>query len=464
MKRLAYIMTLVTIVAAASSALAGTDKLITDIAAQTKDSLAFVTCTFEEETATQAAAGPAICIDKSGLFIAVGSFDTSMRNAKVKECRLTVPGLGSQPMAAEVVAIDRGTGMAFIKCTDPSAPKWTPIAFADKSNLTAGTELVSVTVMPGDISHPLYFGRACIASVRYDPQPVAYVTGGSLTGVCSPVFTGPGKAIGLVWRQSPQLVELTIGRQRSMAQINSIRDSTFFTPVEDFIEIIKSRGKRELAWTGILGLTAADKDLLTSKKFGVKVSKIVTGGPADRAGLGNIDVVVQVNGKDLPDMPTPQLVVASFSRMLNRMAVGDKVTFTLDSGKTVSLTLTARPEGPNEVPRYANVRVGLYARDKALIDPYISPGKAMETDGVIVLNVARDTPAIKGDLQRGDVITEIGDQPVRTVATLKTLLTTVIKDDKDTTLIIKVQRQDESKTLTIKVPPKKKPEKPEKSS
>jgi len=453
MKRLAYTMTLVTIVAAASPALADTDKLIADIAAQTKNSLAYVTCTFEEDSATQAAAGPAVCIDKSGVFVTL-AFDSSMRNAKIKECRLATPGLDSQPMTAELLAIDRGTGMAFVKCTDASAPKWTPITFADKSNLTAGTELVSVTVMPADISRALYFGRACVSTVRYDPQPIAYVTGGRLTGMCSPVFTGPGEAIGLVWRQSPQLVELTIGRQRSMARIRTLRESAFFTPVEDFIAIIKSRGKRELAWTGILGLQAADKDVLRSNKVGVRVSKIVPSGPAGKAGLKELDVIVQMDGKDLPEMPTPQLVVASLDRTLNRMAVGDKVTFKLASGKSVSLTLTVRPEGPTEVARYANVRLGLFTRNKALIDPYISVNAAMKAEGVVVVSVGRNSPAIKGDLQREDVITEVEAQPVRTVATLKELLNNVIKDDKETTLTIKVQRQEESKTLTIKVPKK----------
>jgi len=453
MKRFAYIMTLVTIVAAASPALAGMDKLIADIAAQTGNSMAYVTCEFEPDSATKAAAGPAVCIDKSGVFMTL-AFDSSMRNAKVKECKLAIPGLKSRSFTAELVAIDRSTGMAFVKCTDPSAPKWTPIAFADKSDLAPGRELVSVTVMPADISHALYFGRAFVSTVRYDPQPVAYVTGGRLTGICSPVFTAAGKAIGLVWHQSPQLVELTIGRQRSMAQIRTLREAAFFTPVEEFSSVIKARGKRELAWTGILGLQAADKSVLSSNKVGVRVSKIVSGGPANKAGLKELDVIVQMNGKDLPEMPTPNLVVASLDRKLNRMNVGEKVTFKLANDNTVTLTLTARPEEPTEVARYADIRVGLFTRDKATIDPYISTNPGMETDGVVVVNVAKGSPAIKGDLQRGDVITEVDAQPVRTVATLKTLLTNVVKDDKETTLTIKVQRQDKSMTLTIKVPKK----------
>jgi len=357
-------------------------------------------------------------------------------------------------MAAELVSIDRETGLGFVKCTDAAAPAWKAVAFADTSKLTVGTEVVSTCLMPRDIDHAPYFGRACISLVRYTPQAMVYVTGGRLTGTCSPVFTGPGKAIGLVWQQSPQVVELTIRGQRNVAQIRSLRSSEFFTPVEDFIHVVKTRGQRKLAWSGIIALRPADKDVMGAAKAGIRVSKIIPSSPAAKAGLKELDVIVKVDGKPLPVMPSPQLVVVSLERKLNRMDVGSKITFTLASRKDVTLTLTPRPEGPTEVARYASRRMGVLVRDKAAIDQYVSINPAMKTDGVLVVNVGRDSPAIKGDLQRGDVITNINGQPVRSVSTLRRMLANVLGDGKEATLSIKVQRQDESKTLTVKVPKK----------
>ena len=453
MKRLAFLTTLVTLIALAPEAHAGTDKLLTDIATQTRGALAFVTCEFEPDSATATAAGTAICIDKSGLFMSL-AFNASMRNAKIKKCTLHLPGLTARAMAAELVDIDRETGIGFVKCTDAAAPKWTALAFAETSKLVVGTEVASACLMPRDIDHAPYFGRACISLVRYTPQAMAYVTGGRLTGTCSPVFTSPGKAIGLVWQQSPQVVELTVRGQRSVAQIRSLRDSAFFTPVEDFIHVVKTQGKRKLAWSGIIALRPADKDVMGAAKAGIRVSKIIPGSPAAQAGLKELDVIVKVDSKPLPEMPSSQLVVASLERKLNRMDVGAKITFTLASGKDVTLALAARPEGPTEVARYANRRMGMLARDKAAVDPYISINPAMKSEGVLVVNVGRDSPAIKGDLQRGDVITSVNAQPVRSVSTLRRMLTNVLGEDKEATISITVQRQDESKTLTIKVPGK----------
>jgi len=454
MKRSAILIVVVAVLACAPLAEAASDKLITDVAAQTADSLAFVTCEFDEDSATSAVSGPAVCIDKSGLFISL-AFNASMRHAKVKECKIMRPGLESSPLTAEIVSIDRETGMAFVKCTDASAPKkWLPVVFANSSDLTVGMEVVSVSLMAGDAARSRYFGRASISAIRNVPQPLVYVTGGRLTGVCSPVFTGPGKAIGLVWRQSPQIVELTFGRQRGMARIRPMQECAFFTPVEEFIHVIRTKGKRQLAWTGILGLRPADEELLSTSKPGIRVSKIMPGGPADKAGLKELDVIVKVDGKDLPKTPSPAFTVAELEWKLNRMEVGSKVVFRLASKKDVEITLTARPDGPTEVPRYASRRLGMLARDKSIMDPFISTNPALKAKGVIVATVGRDSPAVKGDLQRGDVITSIDAQPVQNVATMRKLLTNLLADGKEKKIAVMVQRKSESVPLIIKVPKK----------
>ena len=453
MKRSATLIVVVAIMACAPFAEAASDKLITDVAAQTVDSLAFVTCQFDEDSATSAVSGPAICIDKSGLFVSL-SFNASMRHAKVKECKITRPGLDSRPLTAELVSIDRETGMAFVKCTDSGAPKWSPVVFANSSDLTVGMQIASVSLMAGDAARSRYFGRASISAIRNVPQPLVYVTGGGLTGVCSPVFSGPGKAVGLVWRQSPRVVELEFGRQRGMARIHSLRECAFFTPVEEFIHVIRTKGKRELGWTGILGLRPADEELLSTSKPGIRVSKIMPGGPADKAGLKELDVIVKVDGKDLPKTPSPQFTVADLEWKLNRMEVGSKVVLGLASGKDIKITLETRPDGPTEVPRYASRRIGMLARDKSIIDPFLSTSPALKAKGVIVATVGRDSPAVKGDLQRGDVITSIDAQPVQSVATLRKLLTNILADGKEKKIAVMVQRKSESVPLIIKVPKK----------
>ena len=454
MKRNAILIVTAAIMACAPFANADSDKLITEIAAQTANSLAYFTCEFEEDSATPSTAGPLICIDKSGLFLSL-DFSTSMRLAKVKECKIFRPGLGSRPLAAELVGIDRGTGLAFLRCTDTSPPKWSAVEFVDKSNLSVGMQVVSVSVMRGDAAHERYLGRAYISSIRDSPESMAYVTGGRLTGVCSAVFTAPGKAIGIVWRQTPQIVELTFGRQRGMARISPMRECSFFTPVEELSHVIKMRGKRQLPWTGILSMRMADKDVLRTSKPGIRVSKIIPGGPADKAGLKELDVIVAVDGKGLLNVPMmPGLATGVLQRKINRMPIGGKITFTLASQKNVTLTLEVMPDAPTEVLRYGNRRVGVLTRDKAAIDPHLSIDPALKVDGVIVVSVTRDSPAVKGDLQDGDVITSVDAQPVRSVATIRALFKNILADGKEKTITVVVRRKDESKTLTIKVPKK----------
>ena len=454
MKRIAIMVVVAAVMVCAPFARADSDKLITGIADQTANSMVFLTCEFEPDSATQAAAGPAICIDKSGVFLSL-SFNASMRNAKVKACKIYRSGPDSTPLTAELVAIDRETGMAFVKCTDSGAPKWSAVTFAAKSDLSIGTQVVSVSLMPGDASRARYFGRASISAVLDVPRPLVYVTGGSLTSVCSPVFSAPGKAIGLVWRQSPQIANMTFGRQQGIARISPVRESTFFTPAEEFNHVIEARGARPLAWTGILSMRPADKEVLSGGKTGIRVAKIIPGGPAEKAGLKELDVIVQINGKDLPKMPSPALMMQSVRWQLSRKKVGDKVTFKLATeGKSVTLTLELMPDGPTEVPRFANQRLGFLARDKAQVDPYLTTNPALKAKGVVVVSVGKDSPAIRADLQRGDVITSIGAQPVEAVATMRALLKNILADGKEKKIAVMVQRKSESVPLIIRVPKK----------
>ena len=76
-----------------AAAPAETDKLLSDLAAGTANSLVMVRCTFEDSSSTAGAVGQAICIDESGEFVSL-AFSASMSRAKVKKCVIIPIGVG----------------------------------------------------------------------------------------------------------------------------------------------------------------------------------------------------------------------------------------------------------------------------------------------------------------------------------------------------------------------------------
>ena len=75
-----------------------------------------------------------------------------------------------------------------------------------------------------------------------------------------------------------------------------------------------------------------------SQKYGVPtgavVDKVVSGSPADLAGLKEIDVITAVNGTEISG-------VNDLKRVLSRSQVGDQLTLTVwRQNKTLTLTVT----------------------------------------------------------------------------------------------------------------------------
>ena len=436
---------------------ADTGSTIRTIAAQTRGSVALVHCRFALESAASPVTAQAVCIDKSGLFVATG-FRSSMRKAKVESCQLIVPGPATNQLDAKLTTIDRNTGLAFIQCTDAKAPKWQPVKFAERSNLSIGQQVVSVANMPGDPASNPAFGVAYVSAIMRAPDMLVYVTGGTLTQAGSPVFNARGQAIGLIWRQLPDAVELRSSSGRpARAQLQSHLHSTFFTPVEEFVYAIEARGKEEQSWTGVARFQPADKAILGLKKPGVRVGKVVPGYAAAKAGLKDLDVIVAVDNQDLEELATPALTAMNLERKLLRMKVGQKVTFTLQNGKQVPIALEAMPERFNETAQYLNIRAGLVVRRKMEVENQLAgPGPVRDTPGLVVLNVIRkETPAAKAGLRVGDLITKVGDTPVSDVEAFKTAMDKAAPGDDAATITLTVIQRSEVKTVKLELPKRK---------
>lgn len=432
---------------------AQTDKMIADLSSRIDRSLVIVHCVFEDDNATPPVVGQAICVHKSGRFVTL-AFGAGMINAKVKKCSIYVPGQSDKPLQAELMSIDRSTGIAFIRCVDKSAGKWNPVKFASRSSLSVGQKVVSVGLMPGDPANTPYFGSACISSILRAPEKLVYVTSGTLTRIGSPVFNTAGQVIGMVQRQLPQTFEMAAARgRRANVALQGRRQCSFFTPVEEFVYVLKSSGKtrRPPAWTGIIRFQAVDKEILNIKHPAVRIGKIIPAQPAAKAGLKDLDVIVKVDGQYLEKLATPELTAMNLERKLLRLDVGSKVVFTLANNKKVTVTLEAMPTRPSEARRYANGKMGMLIREKVMLDEYLSTSPAMKIAGLLVYGVVKNGPANRGDLRRGDVITSVSAQPVQSIATFKQIIKKA-QADNQTTLNLLVRRGDKTESISILLP------------
>jgi serine protease Do/serine protease DegQ len=160
---------------------------------------------------------------------------------------------------------------------------------------------------------------------------------------------------------------------------------------------------------------------------GVLVTQVIQGSPADRAGIGNGDVVLAVDGR-------PVKTGAELRNRIGLMRVGTKVELTVvQDGKEKTIRATIEGRELQGASASAEVDDRLRGADFGPIQP--SHPLADEIQGIEVLRVEPGSLAARNGLQRGDVITEVNRRPVRDLEEMRAAL-----GDADHTLLLHVRR------------------------
>jgi serine protease Do len=172
---------------------------------------------------------------------------------------------------------------------------------------------------------------------------------------------------------------------------------------------------------GYLGVQIGSLDEALAKQFkvpdtaGALVQDVTPGGPADKAGIKNGDVIRKLDGQ--PVEGSGQLTA-----MVTNMNPGTEVTLNIirdGQPMTVHVTLGERPSnlgvtaGVGKAPSEGTLR-GITVQN---LTPELREqlGLPANARGVVITNLDPSSPAAQGGLQQGDVIEGINRHPVNSV-------------------------------------------------
>jgi len=452
----------VLLLALTTMAQAQTSKLLGDMVSKASGSLVVVRYTVELETGNRTGVGQAVCIsskDKDGVFLTT-SLDPRMRVEELKDFELVLPGNEGKTLKAKLLGIDPWTGLGFVQCLEKR--DWQVVQFSSSSQVKLGDEVTSIGLMMSDPSWPVYVGSAYVSSKLRVPNDLVFVNGGRLTGSCSPVFNANGQAIGIIGRQLP--LGYTAPTERGMAPLQLVdeQQAAFFTPVEEFVHILKSipsDGKvARLPWLGINKFETVNPDLykmLKLDKPGVKIDEVIPSQPAAKAGLADFNVIVEMDGKPVEKLATPDLTVKNFVRQLMRMRVGTVVKLKVlgvsgEPSKEVNVTLEEMPIRPNEAKQYLNKSIGLLIREKVPLDIFLDKTGSSTVSGLIVVGMVKDSPVVTAGLQGGDVITNVNNQPVKTVDSFKEIVEKSLISNPTEPIQMLIRRGEQGQGITVR--------------
>jgi serine protease Do len=167
---------------------------------------------------------------------------------------------------------------------------------------------------------------------------------------------------------------------------------------------------------GWLGVSIQEVTPELAKSFGLKekkgalVAQVFSNSPAERAGVERGDVILEFDGKEVPDSK-------DLPRIVSSTPVGKSVTIKLSrNGKVIDRQVkVGEMEEKAEVAKAPSSHKSLGITVQNLT-PDIAKGLGLKQErGVVVTRVEPGSPAANAGIQTGDVIQEVNRKPVKDV-------------------------------------------------
>jgi serine protease Do len=356
----------------------------------------------------------------------------------------TAPG-GSREFTAKVVGNDPKSDVALLKIEGEHVAELPRATLGDSDALQVGDYVIAIgepfglqaTVTAGIISAK---ERTLGPSAVYSDylQTDASINPGNSGG---PLFNLRGEVIGI--------------NSAIISGANTIGFAIPIAVVKQILPQLREKGRVVRGFMGVQpqAITADMVDQLGLKSTkGALIAEVVPKSPASEAGLKPGDVVVGLNGRAVND---PN----QFQRDVGTVQPGQVAKIdVLRDGKTrtVNVKLKGRPEDSDVTERNPSegnaenvpgdplgVRVQTLTPDlaqRARVDD--------DTKGVVVMDVAPDSPAATAGIEPGDVIVEVNRQEVTSVDQYKKAIARLKKGG---TALLRVKSGQSATYVTVKL-------------
>jgi serine protease Do len=202
-------------------------------------------------------------------------------------------------------------------------------------------------------------------------------------------------------------------------------------------EILKN-GKVTRAYLGIVPqdvTPAIAKAFNANQTTGALVGDVSANSPAQKSGLQNGDIILELNGKPVSDANQLRMSISMMSPgtevHLKVLRNGAASNFTVTLGELPTERAAAEKNANGTKSELSGISVEDMDAQTAR-----QLGVPANTAGVVVTDISPSSPAADSGLQRGDVIQEVNRKPVHNTADFESAM----RNSKDQTLLL-VNRQ-----------------------
>ncbi|MFZ1812951.1 MAG: DegQ family serine endoprotease [Rhizobiaceae bacterium] len=221
---------------------------------------------------------------------------------------------------------------------------------------------------------------------------------GRLIGINTAIYTRTGSSVGIGYAIPSNMTQVILRSSRTGdTVVRPWIGADFQTVTAEIAESIGLRNAR-----------------------GAIVTSLVKGGPSERAGLSVGDVVLRVNGLPVENADT-------LGYRLDTVGTGNTAEFTvLSRGRRnqIDIALSAPPETVPRDERDMPENTPLWGAKAANLSPAVAveAGVPADAEGVVILDVARSSPAAQNGIRPGDLLRKVNGAEVRNSKQLAALV------------------------------------------
>jgi serine protease Do len=353
-------------------------------------------------------------------------------------------------LPAKVIGRDKKTDLALLKVENKKP--LTALSWGDSDKVRVGDWIIAIGnpySLGGTVTAGIISARSRdISSGPYDEylQTDASINRGNSGG---PMVNLDGEIIGVntaIFSPSGGSIGIGFAIPSSLAK--------------NIVTQLRDHGKIRRGWLGVHIQTVTQDiadGLSLTKPRGALVSSVNTDGPAAKAGVQQGDVILNFNGKEVPDMHRLPLMVAETDvEKTVDMTVfrkGQEVALKVKIGELQAKDEDEEKKGDEETPSEPTTpnveKIGELGLSVAPLSDTLRKRFDIDkaTKGVVVTAVNVDGIAADNGIEPGDVISEAAQQEIKSPKAFAEQAKTAKKDNKP--LLLLISRKDDLRFVAI---------------